>query len=271
MVVNNVIDRLMETGFSEYEARAYVALLGAHPATAYEVARESGIPSSKVYEVLARLRGKGVVMSSGDDRKTMYVPLDPDEFIEVKRSGLESTLAKLRKGLVAAKGGREVSYIWNIREHGRLLDKAVRMIGGAADSLLVSVWREEMGALATTLDESVMRGVRAAVVHFGEVDRAAGCVFRHPIEDTIYNEKGGRGLVVVADGKEALMGTLFDDGGVEGAWSANRGFVTLAEDYIKHDIYIMKVVNRFDAALQKKFGKGYGLLRDIFSDREVTP
>ena len=61
-------------------------------------------------------------------------------------------------------------------------------------------------------------------------------IYQHPIEDTIYNEKGGRGLVLVAVTKEALMGTIFPDYRVEGAWSVNQGFVTLAEDYIKHDI-----------------------------------
>jgi sugar-specific transcriptional regulator TrmB len=269
MVVNSVINRLMEVGFSEYEGKAYVALLGAHPATAYEIARESGIPTSKVYEVLARLREKGVVMASGDDQKKRYVPLDPDEFIEGRRSGLEATLAKLKKGLAAAKNRREVSYIWNIHEQGQLMDKAARMIEGATESVLLSVWREEMGELASMLEMCVTRGIRVAVVHFGRVDKSAGCVFQHPIEDTIYNEKGGRGLTVVADGKAALMGTVFGDGSAEGAWSENRGFVTLAEDYIKHDIYIMKIVNRFDTALIKKFGKGYGLLRDIFSDREA--
>ena len=98
-------------------------------------------------------------------------------------------------------------------------------------------------------------------------------VFRNPIEDTIYAEKGGRGLTVVADGREALMGTLREGAGgvqaVEGAWSLNRGFVTLAEDYIKHDIYIMKIVSRFDPELQARFGPGYEKLRDVWKDEEA--
>ena len=64
------------------------------------------------------------------------------------------------------------------------------------------------------------------------------------------------------------MGTVFSKDEVDGAWSKNRGFVTLAEDYIKHDIYIMKIVRRYDEALISTFGKGYTMLRDIFSDKE---
>lgn len=55
---------------------------------------------------------------------------------------------------------------------------------------------------------------------------------------------------------------------MEGAWSTNRGFVTLAEDYIKHDVYIMKIVNRFNGLLVERFGENYVLLRDVFTDGE---
>ena len=90
---------------------------------------------------------------------------------------------------------------------------------------------------------------------------------RHPIENTIYAEKGGRGFVMVADSRECLMGTI-TDGGVQGARSRNPGFVMLAEDYIKHDVYIMKIVERFGDALTRRFGEGYARLRDIYSDEE---
>ena len=44
---------------------------------------------------------------------------------------------------------------------------------------------------------------------------------------------------------------------------------TLAEDYVKHDIYIMKIVERFDPELQARFGPGYEKLRDVWNDEEI--
>ena len=73
---------------------------------------------------------------------------------------------------------------------------------------------------------------------------------------------------MVADSGDAMVGTLYPDGRVEGAWSRTRGFVTLAEDYIKHDIYIMKIVDRYDDELIRRFGENYALLREVFADRE---
>lgn len=55
---------------------------------------------------------------------------------------------------------------------------------------------------------------------------------------------------------------------MDGAYSRGPGFILLAEDYIKHDIYIMKIVRRFDDLLLKTFGPKYRKLRDIYTDEE---
>jgi len=48
----DVLSGLQQLGFTAYEAKVYLALL-AHPgSTGYEVARHSGVPRAKVYEVL---------------------------------------------------------------------------------------------------------------------------------------------------------------------------------------------------------------------------
>jgi sugar-specific transcriptional regulator TrmB len=268
MVVNKLIEHLMYTGLSEYEARAYVGLLGRHPATAYELAKASGIPTSKIYEVVARLEEKEIISAMAGDGTKKYIPLEPGEFVETRRNLMSSTLATLAGELHAAGEGADISYIWNIREYDYLIDKALRTTKEARETLLVSAWHEEMALLTAALREAEQRGVKVAVVHFGRVKEKAGQLYTHPIHDTIYAEKGGRGLVMVADTASALVGTIFDEHAVEGAYSTNRGFVTLAEDYIKHDIYVMKLVRRFDRELTERFGPRYEKLRDVFTDRE---
>ncbi|GBD99952.1 sugar-specific transcriptional regulator TrmB [bacterium BMS3Abin07] len=268
-MVVNIIDKLMDIGLSEYEARAYAALLGKSPATAYGLARASGIPTSKIYEILSRLSEKGIAFPVDENGTKRYIPMEPDEFIESHRSRVETTLAALKENLASVGNVADLSYIWNIKDYGYLIDKAGRMILEAKKTLLISVWEDEMGRLEKILEKAKSRKVRIAVIHFGTPEVIIGQVFQHPIEDTIYAEKGGRGLVVVADSKAVLMGTIFKDGRVEGAWSLNRGFVTMAEDYIKHDIYMMKIVRRFDRTLKDRFGDRYEELRDIFRDREA--
>jgi sugar-specific transcriptional regulator TrmB len=266
MVVNTIIPSLMDTGLSEYEARAYMGLLGKHPATAYEVARASGIPTSKIYEVVRRLEEKGIVSASGEEKKRKYIPIEPSEFVESRRSMMQSTLEVIEGGLRDAAKASDVSYIWNLSEYDYFMDKAERIIERARECILVSIYGEEMRALERHLREAEGRHIKIAAVHFGIPETLVGSIYRHPIHDTIYAEKGGRGMVVVGDSKEALIGTIKKDGGVEGAYSPNAGFVTLAEDYIKHDIYVMKMIRRFDSEFVRAFGSRYEKLRDVYDD-----
>ena len=163
-------------------------------------------------------------------------------------------------------GKKEVSYIWNIVDHDPLIEKAQWMIDSARKVILLSLWHDELALLEGPLKAAEARGVSIALVHFGPPRIMVGQVYYHPIEDTLYAEKQGRGLVIVADSQEVLMGNI-SEGKTEGAWSKNKGFTTIAEDYVKHDIYIAKIISRFEKELIQKFGEKYAKLRDVLHDR----
>jgi HTH-type transcriptional regulator, sugar sensing transcriptional regulator len=270
MVVNLIHD-LMSVGLTEYEAKAYSGLLS-HGAemTAYEIAKVSQIPTSKIYEIVGRLAEREIIHSTESGTTKRYTALDPAEFIAQYRLEMESSLTRLSKNLSSLGTDSRRSTIWNIHEYDLLIDKGSRMIENAQKTVLISLWAEEMEQLHPLLKKCGKRKIKVAAVHFGEAKKSAGQLFPHPIADTLFEEKGGRGLVIVTDSSEALVGTIYDTGSVEGGFSENRGFVTLAEDYIKHDIYIMKIVSRYDKELIRRFGRNYAMLRDIFSDREVS-
>ena len=269
MVVKKMIESMMALGFSEYETRAYLSTLSLKTASAYEIAREAGIPSSKVYEVIARLEEKGLLLALGGSERKRYAALGRDEFLARERVAYQRHLDALEEGFSRMDAQEEVSFIWNFSDYDYLVEKSLRLIGEAERTILVSLWGEETAAIKTKLEAAEQRGVKTAVIHFGRADLNVGAVFPHPIEDTLYAERGGRGYTLVIDGRAALTGTVFTDGRVEGAWSTNRGFVLLAEDYVKHDIYIMKIVARFNEELVDRFGENYRLLRDIFQDKEM--
>lgn len=260
---------LIELGFTDYEAKAYIALLQKNPATAYEIAKNATVPTSKIYEVLVKLAEKGVISEFEENNKRKYIPMDPEEMLDSYRSKLDNTLSRLKTSLKNVNQENELAYIWNIMDYEYLMDKARRMIDEAEKTLLISIWPEEYDLLQTNLGKATKLGIKAAVIHFGQIIAPWGQSFPHPIEDTIYAEKGGRGLVIVADSQEVLFGKIGQNNEVQGANSMNEGFVAIAEDYIKHDIYIMKIVKRFDQLLIERFGDNYQLLRDVYNDQEV--
>jgi HTH-type transcriptional regulator, sugar sensing transcriptional regulator len=269
-MVVNIISELISLGFSEYEAKAYIALLGSSlPMTSYEMAKEAGIPTSKVYEVARKLQEKEVIIPLEEGGKNKYIALEPEEFLRQYQGRFESSFGRIRQEFSRVKEKPRPAMIWNFRDYDQLISRAGVLIEEACESILLSLWKEEFQALEKVLENAEKRGVKIAVMNFGKPELKIGQVFQHPIEDTIYTEKGGRGFTLVIDGREALTATVMADNKVEGAWSRNNGFVTVAEDYIKHDIYIMKVIERFNSDLVLKFGDNYKLLRDVFHDSEL--
>ncbi len=59
--MESVVEKLQQVGLTEYEAKAYLALLNTHLSTATQVSEKSGVPRTKIYSVLEVLQNKGWV------------------------------------------------------------------------------------------------------------------------------------------------------------------------------------------------------------------
>lgn len=144
-------NELMELGFSDYESKAYISLLQKNPITAYEIAKNAAIPTSKIYEVLIKLSEKGVISEFDDNNKRKYLPMSPDELINSYRSKIENTLERLKISLNNVTQENELGFIWNIMDYNYLIDKSKRMIDEAEKTLLISIWPEEYDLLTESL------------------------------------------------------------------------------------------------------------------------
>src|SRR5512136_2578770 len=59
------VEGLMQLGLTEYEARAYVAIVSIHEGGISEISQQSGMPRSRVYDIMERLAKKGFVEVGG--------------------------------------------------------------------------------------------------------------------------------------------------------------------------------------------------------------
>lgn len=83
-----IIKMLQELNFTEYEAKAYLALLDNSPLSGYAISLNSGVPRSKIYEVLSGMVERGEVMISHED-PSLYMPLPPQELIRLKKGKVQ--------------------------------------------------------------------------------------------------------------------------------------------------------------------------------------
>ncbi|NJE61573.1 helix-turn-helix domain-containing protein [Thermococcus sp. 21S7] len=79
-MTEELVEKLMMLGLREYEAKVYAALVITGPARASEIARESGVPRPRVYDVLKRLHERGFVEVS-EGSPAYFRAVEPENVI----------------------------------------------------------------------------------------------------------------------------------------------------------------------------------------------
>lgn len=93
---------LREIGLSEGEIKIYLALLKLGEAKKTELAKESGVSSSKVYEICGKLQKKGIVGTIVKDKKIHFQSMEPKrllDFFNEKTAKIESQKKELEKAI----------------------------------------------------------------------------------------------------------------------------------------------------------------------------
>ena len=114
---NDLTDKLVKIGFSEYEAKAYQALLRKNPVTGYELAKVSGVPRSMIYETMGKLTSRGAAITLRTGGSTKYAPIAASEFLSQIQREQEVLLDSLRDDLSKVSTPPDLDYVWNIEGH----------------------------------------------------------------------------------------------------------------------------------------------------------
>jgi HTH-type transcriptional regulator, sugar sensing transcriptional regulator len=261
----DVIRSLQELGFSEYEAKCYIALLGEQSQTGYSVARASGVPRSKVYEVLEGLVARGVVIANHGE-PTQYAPLSPQELIALRRRETEQSINSAEEGLKQfASSGVNRDLIWDIKGRNEILDRLREVIGRTRRLLLLQLWAEDAPELRDALADAAERGVQIVIIAYDEPHLPFAQVYLHePGAEEVTREHGGRWIILSADASEVVAGIVSLGYESRAAWTAHPGLVMPITEEIKHDLYIAELLAAHRDVLEASFGPGLRKLRDRF-------
>ncbi len=237
------IDVLVALGFTEYEARTYLALLKNNPATGYQISKDSGIPRSMVYEALGRLVHRGAVMSLPSGDTTRYAPVPINTVLDNLRHKYEEALDAAHLELFKHESRTPLEQVWNIDGREAVLARAREMIRQSEREILISVDDRTLLELMQFLEEASFRGVRIRLLLSGDADVKFGEVTRHPQAETAL-QRTGEGLVLVIDSSQCLVGGT----GINGTaiWTGNTHVVFVARQYIWQEIFTQKVLKRLE-------------------------
>lgn len=270
--MSDLLAALGRLGFTQYEGRAYTSLLQSPHITGYELSKRSGIPQSKIYEVLEKLAQKELIVSVQEGGFAQYIPLDPADALARYRDEFTNALELVDTELTHLyssdhEGG---AYVLNLVGSDSVISRAGMMIERAKGGIHLSLWPDALMRLQTVLSQAEARGVGIAMCAYGKAPVHIGTVYEHRTDERLVKNQGGQRMVLAIDKSEVLVAHFSGLGGATGHWSRNRGFVEMAVDYIRHDIFGVRILEDFGPMIVEKYGDSRQLLRDLYPGDSVT-
>lgn len=245
------LELLKNAGLSGYEAKAYVALLGAGEAiNGYEVAKRSGVPRSTVYETLAKLVARGAAFEVNDDSDTVsYVPLPSDALIGRLRRQTHETIAGLEAVLPTIGRVLATRVVQHLKGQSEVVTRSIDVIESAQRTLWLSIWPHESSDYLEAVGQAIERGVDVFTIAYGDVSPMGGRVYTHSYSspDVVAERLECRLSIVVADHHEALIGGVTAEA-VWGMWSDDPAVALLAAEHVRHDIALQITAEHLTAS-----------------------
>lgn len=231
---------LRELGLTDYETRAYLALLEGGALTASQVSENASVPYSKVYETLTSLERKGWIETE-QGRPGRYYPKAPSEALTIAKLQLEEKVKAWEKTVhgelepfYEKREIREKPDIWILRGELSTIAKLREMVEKTKSELMVAA-----PVFPKALVDSVMpilqrlQGTAVKILFMVSKQVTAwnlkelGSVAEVRMRERMF----GGGIIV--DGKEAML-FLGEEQPTLVIWSNHVGLVQFAKDYFQH-------------------------------------
>ncbi|MEM1573649.1 MAG: helix-turn-helix domain-containing protein [Candidatus Methanomethylicaceae archaeon] len=148
-------EKLKEMGFSNYESLVYLKLVLHSPSTAKEISESTGIPYTKVYNILENLALKGWI-EIGHGRPMQFKAKPPLEVIEIIKSEYKNRINKIEDIFINElqpiydTKSAESSEVWFIKSQLGIVNRIRNMF---------SSFKKELHGVIGYLDMSIYSGI----------------------------------------------------------------------------------------------------------------
>jgi sugar-specific transcriptional regulator TrmB len=235
-----------DLGLTSYEIRVYTSLLESGSMTAANISKKSGVPYSKIYEVLNGLEDKGW-LESDSSRPQKFFPKSPSTALEATRTRFDNNFRESQSAIVSElmplytkSGVKERPEIWVATGIMNIASKVNEIIQNSQHELLVAlphiaenVAKPLQPVLRMLHDKGVKVNILASSKIHPETVKSLSRVAEVRVKDGLFG--GG----VIGDGKHVviLLGEGAGDGGaVEpvAIWADHAGLAVFAKGYFQY-------------------------------------
>ncbi len=179
MGLESLISVLRKLGLTEYEAKAYITLVKLGSADARTIAEASGVPRTRIYDVLHSLEVQNLVQVVSAGRPANYAPLPLEASLEERKRRLLKEVEDGIKALEAyyREGLQDKFNAWVVRGEERTYQAALKLVKEASQRLIfhcASLPPKIFRLLVKALRQAEGRGVKIHVVVDPALKEAVG-------------------------------------------------------------------------------------------------
>jgi sugar-specific transcriptional regulator TrmB len=256
-------------GFTESDVKVYLALIRYGDCTGYEASKLSGVPRSKVYNVLKKLALRGIITVSEDEKNDRHKAEPVDQLIALLKHSVDDDLRQLETEVRLMEKPKPDERIWRLKNYSSIKTKCLKLITQSKKELLVQIWMDD-------LDERLEQGIleqqdnldRVMVILYdskGQYNTRLKKYYRHGFERDKLAEAGCRWLTIASDNMEMVHATIFNTNTAEAVFTRNHNMVFFANEYVLHDAYCLRLIEKFGPQVKDTFGEDMEGVRDVFS------
>lgn len=235
------INKLQQIGFSEYEAKTYLALLKENPATGYQISKNSGVPRSMVYEVLSRLHARGAVLETIEGRATYYRPLPPDILLDQYQNEIQTLISGLRPSLKDFFENQKDNRVWSIVDREAIFAYCVQMLQSAKTEVYILVNDISLDYIKDSIEDLAQKNIIPNILSTGAAKISYGNVVYHPpLESEIQGLTNT--LLLLIDNKEVLVANISDES--RATITENANLILIAKQFVWMEFFTQRVYSQ---------------------------
>ncbi len=238
---------LQQFGFTQYESQVYQSLITEdQPLDATGIVKRSGVPRSKVYEVLHRLAEKGMIMESTVEKKRLYTALPIEATIKKLKADFETNVQQLREAQI--KKTVTDDRVWTLKDNQSIQSVLQGLLQGAEQSIIISGWADDLTGYLPLLEENYKNGLSVKIHVIGELSTEIPDVSTL-IPDTQHGTLE-RSRILIVDEEEMLFAGMEDT-----AWQAirtkSRPLVKFFAEFFYHDVALTEITRKYKDTVMK--------------------
>ncbi len=233
-----LIDKLLLFGLGRQEALVYLCLLKNEELTGYEVAKQTGISRSNVYNALASLVEHGAAYVK-EGTSTRYTPVSMEEFCDNHLRSLKEVGEYLVKN--SPKSAITTEGYITIEGFGHIKDKIHHMLCGAAQRIYFSAESTFLKKWEPEIQELVSRGIKVVLISDSLPMDLPGIIFYQSLSDKEDWEDKEKQIRLIIDSAYVLTGEVEGSSTDTCLYSAQKNFVNVFKEAMSNEIKLIEL------------------------------